>query len=146
MPHHLLAFALVAVLGADAPPPRILSRSSIAAVIARRAELGLDDGQVRQLEERDAALHARLAELRGRPGGGGRYGAGRHGTAGGNPAAAPSTRGADLQHQLDDADTQAWLEAESVLAERQREPARAVAEKYREARADQRGAAGKKRK
>jgi hypothetical protein len=78
--------------------------------------------------------------------GGGRYGGGRHGTAGGHAVEDPSTRGVDLQHRLDDADTQAWLEAESVLAEWQREPARAVAEKYREALADQREVASKKGK
>jgi hypothetical protein len=186
VPHPRLALALLAALGADpAPAPRLLPRSSIAAVVARRGELGLDDGQVKQLEERDAALQRQLAEIRERfgqaqrlpggqgrprpagppdgssplpspaerardpaagpvPGGGGgrgRHAGGRRGAQGGR-----EDRAGELQRRLDDADTEAWLAAESVLAERQRDPARAVAERYREALADEREAARQKAK
>lgn len=63
--------ALVIVLGADPPatsPPstEALPRSSIAAVLEHRGELGLGDRLVKQLEERDAALQKQLTELRGR--------------------------------------------------------------------------------
>jgi hypothetical protein len=46
-----------------------------------------------------------------------------------------------MQAKIDEADTAAWLGAETLLPEPQREKARAVAEKYREALADQRAAA-----
>ena len=46
------------------PAPPLLPRSSIAAVLAHRGELGLDDAEVKSLEERDAALQKRLAEIR----------------------------------------------------------------------------------
>jgi len=176
----LAAVALLCLLAADAPPAppavaRLLPRSSIAAVIARRGELGLGDAQVKQLEEREAALQRQLAEIRtsfaappkvergdregpegkagpaSRSGGGpgspgeGRGGGGRHGNRGGGgarpaPGESPAARATELRQRLDDADTAAWLGAEQLLPEGLREPARAVAERYREALADQREA------
>ncbi len=170
--------------GAEPPrPPPPLPRSSIAAVLARRGELGLDAAEVAHLEERDAALQKLTAELRERSGaptpahghdrearpegrsagaeggtpppmgpasaarpeglgaGGGHRGAGRGGRRLDSDSAAaksPAERAAALQTQLDDADTAAWLAAEPLLREEKREAARAVAEKYREALADQR--------
>jgi hypothetical protein len=196
MPTVLAALALLPLLAADSPStpqpaPRLLPRSSIAAVLARRGELGLDDVQVKQLEERDAVLQKQLVEIRerlgapesrgqgrggagsaphrwsadepppplsptdmareggsgatGSPGaGGGRRGGGGHGGqrggGTGRPAQDPAARAAELQRRLDDADTAAWLEAENLLREPQRVPARDVAEKFREALADQRDA------
>jgi hypothetical protein len=164
-----------------ASPPVLLPRSSIAAVLAHRGELGLTDAEVRQLEERDEALQKQLAEIReqgtasahagagaGRTGarsslpssdtaqplsptaaalpqgmgaGGYRGGRGGGGRSGGRSAPAAQDPGAwakALQSKLDDADTSAWLSAEEVLAESRREKAREVAEKHREALADQR--------
>jgi hypothetical protein len=74
-------------------------------------------------------------------------GLGRHGGGGGHRGAAGASERlrpdpAALQAQIDDADTAAWLAAESSLREPQREPARAVAERYREALADEREKAG----
>lgn len=190
----LAALVLLPLLGADSssaprPAPRPLPRSSIAAVLAHRGELGLDGAEVKRLEERDAVLQRRLAEIRdqleapegrdragreGRspprppadgsspqpslpevgpgqgagPGGGpgprGRFRAGGgHGgrrSGGGRLAQDPAARAAELRRRLDDADTAAWLEAETLLRESHREPARAVAEKYREDLADERDA------
>ncbi len=183
----LAALALLPLLGADSSPPplpapMLLPRSSIAAVLAHRGELGLDDAEVKQLEERDAALQRRLAEIRERfaaegrsqwgrgrgptpgppagespdrapgggagPGGGpapgGRFRGGGGGYRGsrpaGHPAPDPAARAAELRRRLDDADTAAWLEAEDLLREPHRKPARQVAEKYREALADDRDA------
>jgi hypothetical protein len=183
----VLALVLAALLGADpAPGPpasaSLLPRSSIAAVLARRTELGLTDAEIEQLEEREAALQKQVAALREqqaaraarvRPGGGGREsrpggpdagalpispsaaalpegatGAGGHpgGGAGGHrsqgeragkaPPASTATT-ATLQVQIDDADTAAWLGAEPLLREPMRERARAIAEAYREALADE---------
>ena len=194
MPTLLTALALLPLLAADSPSapqstPRLLPRSSIAAVLARRGDLGLDDAQVKQLEERDAVLQKRLVEIReqlgapasrgqvrggarfaprppadepppppsptdmarggtganGSPGAGGgrRGGGGRGGQRGGGasrPAQDPAARAAELQRRLAAADTAAWLEAESLLREPQRGPAREVAEKFREALADERDA------
>lgn len=50
-----------------------------------------------------------------------------------------------MQAKIDEADTAAWLGAEEILPESQREKARALAEKYREALADQREAAKTRR-
>lgn len=186
----MLSVTCALVLGADpkatpAAPSVSLPRSSIAAVLAHRNELGLDEAQVSQLEERDAALQKQVAELRqqlaatsshrggdwrgaeqplpgpsavgsaplsptaaalpeGSSGGGHRGGGtGRHGGSGrGAPATQdPAARAASLQSKIDDADTAAWLAAEAVLPEAKREQARDVAEKYREALADEREAA-----
>ncbi len=171
--------------GVEPPrPPPPLPRSSIAAVLAHRGELGLDAAEVGQLEERDAALQKLAAELRQRSGappapahgrdreartvdrptgaeggtpppmgpasaarpeglgaGGGHRGSGRGGRrpdGEGSATKSPAERATALQTQLDDADTAAWLAAEPLLRESKREAARAVAEKYREALADQR--------
>jgi hypothetical protein len=188
VPFSTLIFCLAFTLGADPPSaspasPLPLPRSSIAAVLALRGELGLDAVQVKQLEDRDSALQKQTADLRdqleaatsrsragggqkgGRPsgageaappamspsdaahpedgGGGGRHGggmSGRHGGGGRRAALDPGARAADLQGRIDDADTAAWLAAEPLLREPQRERARAVAEKYREALADEREA------
>jgi hypothetical protein len=150
-----VAIACALLLGADAPPgasaaPATLSRSSIAAVLSHRGELGLTDAEVSELERRDETLQKQIEEIRaaalpeGSSGGGHRGG----GLGGGRPAGGrgsatardPSARAASLQSRLDDADTAAWLSAESVLAEARREKARDVAEKYREALADEREA------
>jgi len=64
----------------------------------------------------------------------------RHGGGGQRAAQDPAARASDLQAEIDDADTSAWLAAEALLQEPQRERARAVAEKYREALADEREA------
>jgi hypothetical protein len=190
----LAALALLPLLAADSPSapqpaPRLLPRSSIAAVLAHRGELGLDDVEVKRLEERDAVLQKQLAEIRerlgaperrdqgregagsaphrsadvppqppspadmareggssgGSPGaGGGHRGGGGHGGQRGSWASRsaqdPAARAAELQRRLDDADTAAWLEAENLVREPQREPAREVAEKFREALADERDA------
>jgi hypothetical protein len=189
---HALLYASAAVLlagpsSAFPAPAGPLPRSSIAAVLAHRGELGLDDAQVKQLEDRDAALQKQIAEIRsraeatppgdraskgrngGRPSGsdgappplspvdaarpGGFGGGGMHRGSGGgmgghrggagsqHPARDPAERAAALQTRIDDADTAAWLAAEALLRESQREKARAVAEKYREALADEREAA-----
>lgn len=182
-----LAIACAVLLAADAPAsqpaPGPLPRSSIAAVLAHRSELGLTDGEVAQLQQRDESLQKQLADIRerfaaapsrpradlGRDGGqprappgaqplspsagalpegmagaghrGGVWGGGRHGgNRSGWQGQDPATRAAALQSRLDDADTAAWLSAETVLAESRREKARDVAEKYREELADQREA------
>lgn len=73
----------------------------------------------------------------GRFHGGGGY---RRSRPAGHPARDPAARAAELRRRLDDADTAAWLEAEDLLREPHREPARQIAEKYREALADERDA------
>ena len=128
-------------------PPPTMPRSSIAAVLDHRGELALDDGQVAKLEQLERDLERKQtslleappgrvhatggadAEQRRTRGGRSRTGRGREGN-GGSP---------ESQTELfDDADTAAFLEAERVLDEPQREPARAIAESYREALADAR--------
>jgi hypothetical protein len=188
-----LAISWLLVLGTEpspAAPARLLPRSSIAAVLAHRGELGLDDTQVKQLEERDAALQRQIADVRERlraaPSRGGasegrsrdrqagagegasppspadaaragdasvgrgRRGGGMGGHRGGgggseHPVQDPAARAAALQAQLDDADTAAWLDAEALLPEPQRDKARAIAERYREALADEREASRARR-
>ncbi len=64
----------------------------------------------------------------------------RHGdrAKGGDHAPASAMdRATELRGKLNDADTAAWLSAEEILTPAQRGPARALAEKYRESRADQ---------
>jgi len=171
-----LAGCLALAQAAEAPPasPAPLPRSSIAAVLARRGELGLTDAEVSQLEKRDAALQDRVAQLRqaaaspgpkgsgkggapaggppsspgdGPPHGGGRPGGdggGRHGERSAQQPHDPASRAAALEARIDDADTEAWLSAEAALDPSRRERAREVAEKYREALADRREAAGKR--
>ena len=68
MPVLAPAIALALVMGVDVPGPsasaHLLPRSSIAAVLARRGELGLTETEVNALEERDAALQKHLSEIR----------------------------------------------------------------------------------
>lgn len=84
MPLAGAALAMSLVLGADPAPgparsPPLLPRSSIAAVLERRGELGLDDAEVKLLEGRDAALQKQLADLRGQLTGSGSQGKQRSG-------------------------------------------------------------------
>ena len=171
---HTLALACAVLLGAEAPvaspaPAVPLPRSSIAAVLAHRGDLGLTETEVSELEKRDEALQKQVARIReefpsssheagGSGGGGGGSsptaappeggggghhgggGGGRHHGGGSSGHPDPSARGAGLQSRLDDADTAAWLAAEPAIAESRREKARDVAEKYREALADRREA------
>jgi hypothetical protein len=169
------------VLGTDSPPPApALPRSSIAAVLDQRVELGLTAVQVKQLEDRDAALQKQFADIRARAAPAGRArgtgglpatqppsagdgaapaatpndspspsgsgagshrgsGMGRHARNGTGQGSGqePTSRTASLQTQLDDADTAAWLGVEPLLPEALRDKARAFAEKYREALADE---------
>jgi hypothetical protein len=133
-------------------PPRpmvLLPRSSIAAVIAHRGDLALSDDQVERLQARDNELEKAQATLRSafdrkqagvsshpaqQPGMGMGGGGGRHRNQ--PRSAAPTTPAPtlkNLEEQMDDNDTRAYLAAEAaVLSEKQRDPARDVAEKYRE--------------
>jgi len=133
-----------------------LPRSSIAAVLAHREELQLDDYQVKELERIDAELHKRNEQTRKefgerpgatttespatreRPPGRRRGFTGPGGEPGGSRSAYASdrARGASrsaLERALDDNDTQAFLTAEPLLREAQRDRAKDVAESYREA-------------
>jgi len=131
------------------PPPIVAAapedfpRSSIAAVLLHRQELGLTTPQVEALTRRDDALAKEDEALRARltartssttssppasPGMGGRRG--WHG--GQNPQSAAHRT--DALTQLDDNDTRAYLEIEEqVLTEAQRPRAREIASTYREA-------------
>jgi hypothetical protein len=127
-------------------PPSPMPRSSLVAVLAHRDELALDGAQVAKLEQLERELERRQASLLEVPpsrvrgptgtdsesrrtrGGRARTGRGREGSP-------PPESQAQL---FDDADTAAFLEAERALREPQREPARAIAESYREALADAR--------
>jgi hypothetical protein len=125
----------------SAPAQKILPRSSVAAVLARRAELALDDDQVRRLERIDDDLQRRNAELPAaaaerRPGG--RRGSGPTGSKG-EPRRPP----ADPERVRNDNDTAAYLQAEEILRPEQRDRAREIAERYREELYDQRAAARK---
>lgn len=64
-----LSVACLFLLGADPPPasPLLegpLPRSSIAAVLSHRGELGLSEAEVSELEKRDEALQEQLADIR----------------------------------------------------------------------------------
>ena len=143
---------------ASLPP---LPRSSIAAVVLQREKLGLTDDQIRDLEEIDqgrekanAALLAEVAEKQkaahaagssagngtsaGGGGGGMRGGGMRGGGMGGRRGAAPvapdppaGTAPATVEDRLDENDTKAFLDAEQVLTDAQRDPAREIATDYR---------------
>jgi len=131
-----------------APPPIVapatdLPRSSIAAILAHRVELGLTSGQVDALSRRDDALAKDDAALRARLATTSTSGAtsapaslptgGRHGRRGGQRAPT-AAHGPDALTQLDDNDTKAYLEIEEqVLTESQRPAAREIASAYREA-------------
>jgi hypothetical protein len=136
---------------APTSPPALapLPRSSIAAVLRHGDELHLDEDQVRQLQALDEQLAEANAKLGGdRPArrpppdaGPPTHGLGmglgpsrpRRGAVlapGGGPTAAPI--GPTLEQTLEDNDTRAYLRAESILTDAQRERARAIAEEYRE--------------
>jgi hypothetical protein len=132
----------------------LLPRSSIAAVLQHRGDLDLTDAQLQRLQARDDALEQQQAPLRDAaakplvakaaqatpdsapaP-------SGRHGSRHRNPTPDAKPVGQTPQEQLDDNDTRAYLEAEAeVLTEKQRDPAREVASKYREDLYDQRSRA-----
>ncbi|HEY6001737.1 MAG TPA: hypothetical protein VIV57_02605, partial [Anaeromyxobacter sp.] len=121
-------------------PPKILPRSSVAAVLAHRGELGLDDDQIRRLERIDDDLQRRNAEVPAAAPGerGGRRAAGS--PAGrGEPKRPPP----DPERVRNDNDTAAYLQAEEILRPEQRDRAREIAERYREELYDQRAAARK---
>jgi hypothetical protein len=137
-------------------PP--LPRSSIAAVLEHRGELGLSDEQVRKMGEIDAQRakaqeelnekgseqHAQRQPSNARAGGGGMgmrgMGMGRRGGMGGMGGYPRRGSGDDsqrapvtLQDRLDEIDTKAYLEVEEeVLGDLQRPHAREIAEDYRE--------------
>jgi hypothetical protein len=127
----------------DAPAAEDLPRSSIAAILLQRQELGLTPAQVDALTRRDDALAKEDEALRARvaagtssptsppPASAGM--SGRHGRRGGQrPQAAGHAP--DALTQLDDNDTRAYLEIEEqVLTEAQRPRAREIASTYREA-------------
>ncbi|RPH65190.1 MAG: hypothetical protein EHM78_25775 [Myxococcaceae bacterium] len=148
----LTLLGLLGIACASAPPPSRpavpktvdLPRSSIAAVLLHRDELGLTPAQVDTLSRRDDALAKEDEALRARLTTGSSSGAG-------SPAAAPGRGGRhsgrrpqpqahapDVLTQLDDDDTRAYLEVEEqVLTEAQRPRARQIASEYREALYDQ---------
>jgi hypothetical protein len=145
-------------------PP--LPRSSIAAVVAHKTELALTDDQIRQMETIDLERERNDDKLRenggmpakpkpvnptpsGPPGGGAmgmRRGGGMRG--GGHRGAMPGSRDAPptLDDRLDESDTQAYLDAEKVLTDAQRDRARDIAEDYREQRYDRRQQAAERAK
>jgi hypothetical protein len=131
-------------IGAAATATEDLPRSSIAAILLHRQELGLTADQVDFLTRRDDALAKEDAALRARvaagtssatsstPAPSGGMG-GRHGRHGGQRPQ-PTTHAPDALTQLDDNDTRAYLEIEEqVLTEAQRPRAREIASTFREA-------------
>ena len=150
---------------ASLPP---LPGSSIAAVVQQRAKLRLTDDEVRDLEEidqsrakADAALLDEVAQKQkaaqaagasagsrpsgGMGSGGGTGGGMRGGRMGGrrgmqqtSPQAANGTATVTIQDRLDENDTKAFLDAEQVLTEAHRDPARDIAEDYRAQRYERR--------
>ncbi|HTB58128.1 MAG TPA: hypothetical protein VLC06_09655 [Polyangia bacterium] len=178
-----LALALSQVACASQPPPPQpiapvptnpaalppLPRSSIAAVILHRAELGLTDEQVGEMEQRDqqrerenAAVREEMEKktqkgqsasststpsgggggpqgMQGGGTGGGMHGGGMHGgrmggrsPPSGSSGAKEADRAATLEDRLDENDTKAYLDVESVFTEAQKERAREIASDYRE--------------
>src|SRR5262249_15469376 len=137
-------------------PP--LARSSVAAVLTHREALQLTPEQIRALEEIDDRRERLLGPLRSTSGdvadggapapetasapetsepprrrggmrGGGRGGGGRRSSRGNQRS--DDERGKLLLARWDEADTRAYLEAENVLGEAQRNPAREIASKFR---------------
>ena len=155
------AGAAAAAAAEDLPP---LPRSSIAAVILHRDELRLDDDQVKALQSLDEELAERVKAMSEKPAGGprpdggvahrggdrlhmmGSRGGAPRGTAGGGFHGTPSGAPKGIrspQQRADDADTQAYLQAEEeILAPPQRDRAREIAEKYREDLYDRRSRTG----
>ena len=141
---------------------KLLPSSSVAAVLAHRSELQLDEVQVSRLEEiagdlqrkrerlaapaasapassdapaaRDSAGAARPAEGERGPG---RSRGGHRGREKSHDAPPPQV---DPESAWNEADTAAYLRAESLLRPEQRERARDIAERYREELYDQRAA------
>lgn len=170
-----VVMALLAVLlpacAADPPPPAAtpaaeaapanalppLPRSSIAAVVQHRGDLGLTDEQIESMEKRDhereeedralraedekrkkaaeeAGKNAQNAAPSGRAPGGGLRGGMRGRGMGGPPPGghfATKPRGDSLEDRLDANDTKAYLDIEDVLTPAQRDPAREIASDYR---------------
>jgi hypothetical protein len=150
--------ATPAAPAANLPP---LPRSSIAAVLEHREELALTDEQVRQLIQLDQERDKADATMRDqsqkksagqgnasgggsgvapRMGGRGMGGMGRMGGGGmGRRGGARSGDGQSgdrptLQERIDDDDTKAFLAAEPIFDESQRDRACEIAEDYREKR------------
>src|SRR5262249_7660911 len=121
-------------------------RSSIAAVLLHRDELGLTQAQVEGLQQRDDALAREQAAIRARLASSSTARSGSPTTPSGNPGRGRHRRGSapqtqthppDLLTQLDDDDTRAYLDAEQLLTEQQRPRAQEIASAYREALYDQ---------
>ncbi len=143
--------------------PAPLPRSSILAVLSDRAALRLDDDQAKRLEQLQADLDRRQADIRqgkatpaapevttnaagARPVEGRRRSGRALGDSTGSQRGRDASKGsrgggANVDRALDDADTAAFLEAEKIFRDGQRERAREVAEKYREDLFDAREAA-----
>src|SRR3569832_1524532 len=151
------AAATPATEATPAKPLPPLPRSSIAAVVQHRGELGLTDEQIESMEKRDrereeedralraedekrrkaaedAAKNAQNTAPSARAPGGGMRGGMRGGGMGGPPPGGhfPSEpRGESLADRLDASDTKAYLDIEDVLSPAQRDPAREIASDYR---------------
>ncbi len=156
----------------SAPPPRpmkLLPRSSVAAVLAHRGELELDDRQVQKLEAIDDELQRNYGagtpstpavspggstpQEALQPAGGrprdegssaeamGRHREGHRGNGGRGESGAKPPKPSARGRSWDDADTAAYYRAEEILRPDQRERAREIAEKYREELYEQRVAA-----
>lgn len=146
---------------ADLPP---LPRSSIAAVLEHRAELELTDEQVRRLQQLDEKLQQENAAIRkelaqgkqasgqpapdGSAGGMGRRsrggGGGRRSRGEGGGTSNDTPRPKSPMQLMDDNDTRAYLEAETILTEAQRPRAREIASRFREELSDRREARRKR--
>lgn len=131
------------------PRPELpsLPRSSIAAVLQHRAELGLTEEQAQKLQARDDQLETDNAGLhepgtpRKRPdgeqggmrgGGMGMGGGGMHHGRGGGGGPRRESHIESVQQQRDANDTAAFTEIESLLTEAQRPKAEAIASQYRD--------------
>ncbi|MGZ6071917.1 MAG: hypothetical protein ACXWK8_11925 [Myxococcaceae bacterium] len=142
---------------APAPPPVDLPRSSIAAILLHRDELGLTQVQVEALERRDDELAREDAALRAQvakpnpsasasgaapaPASGGSSGRGGHRPHSGG--ASQARKPTDPLTRIDDNDTRAYLDVEErVLTAAQRPRAQEIASQYREALYDQQHPAG----
>jgi hypothetical protein len=151
---------LIAPVPTNQAPLPPLPRSSIAAVVLHRGELGLTDEQVGEIEQRDQQREGENVAVRGEmekkgqkgpsarssssgSGNGGApqgmHGGGMHGgrMAGRSPASGSggekdADRAATLEDRLDENDTKAYLDAESVFTEAQKARAREIASDYRE--------------
>ena len=143
------------------PPPSMPAvHSSVAAVLAHREALGLDEDQVRSLQaidvdlarkqrsdqqarppkrERDSSGEGELP-LPGSPPPPGRRHEGRRGASGVVGGSGKELK--DPDEIWDDNDSEAFYAAEEILRPDQREPAEKVAGEYREALYDARAAKG----